>query len=213
MGPAQGTETNEASKVIELEAPEFLETGQNFFDQAPFVDIIEKTSQATAITQENLRPFLRSCAQTGADHESVTTSSQELSEKMRNAQYDPYMQNLNPREPGKVKEYRQAIQIMGTELANFPSWHEYIVTQCVGSSNYKNDGSYFEKAHGVPPIESYAKWISRRLEIDNKSKLLGLQEVLPQGFQQEIEQPDQTGKNRQNRRWQILKASELVPTR
>lgn len=204
--PPVGQEST-APKFHELDAPNNLESGQNFFDQSPFKETVTVVSKQTDITVPRVNNILRSLAQKGAssgpDTTGVTMTSQELSREAQNVYGKVVKDLLAQSEPGKVDNYRRAIALLANHLADFPYWHDYIVTQCIKIAGYRHDGSYIQGHYPNLP-ETYAKWASDRLKNDQRQKLLGLDDVA-------IVIP--TTANRENRKWKILAASELIATR
>jgi len=110
-------------------------------------------------------------------------------------------------DPEKVQGVLQEIT---QKLCNFPHWNQYVVNQ-LDIRSYSYDGEARKASVGFEP-ESYLRWISRSEEMKRRSKLLGISEVFSQDFSEESPAmpKQQESKRRVNRRWKILKASELV---
>ena len=77
---------------------------------------------------------------------------------------------------------------------------------------YKHDGTYSLRTSVHFPLpESYAFWVSKKLKAAQNAPLWGIEEIFPQDFGLSDTVIQSKGEKRQNRRWRILKASELVP--
>ena len=118
------------------------------------------------------------------------------------------------------KKLKEILAAIGKSLADYPYWNEYIATQHT-QNDYKYDGSYVSQI-GVGFVltargrvltlpESYAKWVTRKMQVKKRQVLLGIDEIFPQNFGEEQVRIPHRGEREETKRWRILKASELIP--
>lgn len=171
--------------IIKLEAPEYLEPEQNFYQQPPFNEILEDAALQTGIQIEALRRALTSTSR----HDIIpyfsapSISSQDLSREMQ-AEHNPSLRRIldnimrEARGPKRDK-YKQALKIIGKGLEEHLDWNEYIVTQ--SKDAYNNDGS---RKLGSSPFsriypQTYARWVKNRINRAQLAQLQGIQDSSP----------------------------------
>ncbi|MAG60082.1 hypothetical protein CMO96_04820 [Candidatus Woesebacteria bacterium] len=193
------------NREIVLESPENLEPGQNFFDQPPFELAVKKATEQTGIDAIKLKGFLWYFAtQFGESPQPRPPATFRLLKSL------PSNVTIPDRE-----KYGTATEIMIAALDPYPHWAEYAVTQ-FDHGNYKSSGEPSraqQKRKKLVLPETYAKWVTHKTRAEHRAVLLGIEDVFPGQLGREPELVPQTGKNRQARRWRILKASELTKRR
>lgn len=207
---APGVNSSRDQKFFDIEAPQKLELGQNFFDQPPFRMIIASISLQTGISEENIKRLLNSAAHIGSRSINTEFTSQDISKMMQNP-YDPYPRDIaqSHATPGEIGIYRNAIKLLGENLETYPYWHEYIVTQCT-NENYRFNGIPIRRKSNLMP-ETYAKLASDRSYQEKRQVLLGLDEIFPQDLSSQLQVPPiSQNKKPQTKYWRILQASELI---
>lgn len=212
------------AQYIELESPESLARGQDFYDQPPFNDVLQVVSNSSNLPEEVIGYILTRLAKQYRDRSfnagSPIKDSQELSRKMR--EYDIHVDDIQAirgsirrlrsmRAKLPLKDALQAIQQLGIQLEQFPLWAEYVDAN-LASGIYRSDGTFYQNCLAKSFAESYASWITHRLQREGILVTYGIHEIFPQDFAAEIptDVPVDRGSSRENRRWRILKASELI---
>lgn len=179
---------NQQRQVVELEAPITLAEGQNFFDQEPFRTIAAKYAQQQNMPVSHVYEIIG--GRLGKD----------------------LLHNFGSRK--RKAELRELSAEIAGELNEYPYWSDYL-TQ-FDRDFYNGDGSYRAQRSNKAfvPTESYAKWTTDKLARESKLKTAGIEEIFPQDFPNNsrdiLGALAQGHEKRENRRWRILKAAELV---
>ena len=205
-------------KFFTLEAPPQLTEGQGFYDQPPFNPIVGNASEQSGIPQSNLQVALTQFGRSRDWQELRDMTPQKQVEYARTSgtytfSYSTFMYTCGLRAAQK-QPFQAAATDMIVRLADYPYWMEYIRTQYV-SHLYKADGTYHPRqTNDIPPL-SYAQWASEQLEADANIKKIAAELVAQQAFPQQFGEKTvddvarATGEKKGNRRYVILKASEL----
>ncbi len=193
---------------IEIEGPVFLAEGQNFYEQQPFDQILQDVSRQHGVDIAKLRRFLTQMAKQVNSYSLLPQRHDEIILDVL------YIENVRkhlemlglPREEGQL-----ATRDLNGKLLVFPYWDQYIATQ-LSSATHNSDGIYNLKGNRYVPVETYAKYASDKLRREKQLRVLGIDEVFPQDFSQEspLGASVPSGSLGTNRKWRILKASELV---
>ena len=222
----QPTIEQTGKNFIEIEAQDFLEDEQNFFDQEPFSSVIQEVSENTNTEIAKLRRLLRDYAEAyvyNLHYEEYVLPSRGITTKVQHEPSNLIYIDYNRRIRHGINKddapvYKKATESVVKTLEDYPFWYEYVDTQRdLGA--YSNDGTPKPKRHSrLDKTLTYAHWVTQRINIAKREKdravLLGIDEVFPQDFSGEkIDIPQSTGEKKGNRRWRILKASELIPER
>lgn len=199
-------------QFIELEAPEFLEPGQNFYDQPPFSTILQDASLKTGVKVEALRRMLSRLGKMLKSYDPVKKGEVFNSQNLVRLMQGSGAGELVASGVGvKSEVQRQVFHRIGSKLGHYPYWYEYINTQwsdgfCLpdGSPNTKNPRSV--------TVKSYAAWADRKLKAEHHLITKGIEEVFPQDFAGQTPLvPTLPGKSSAGgQKWRILKASNLV---
>lgn len=198
---------------LEVDPPQRLEEGQNFYNQMPFRDILSSVAQNHSLTVEQLRRILSTLTSLSAFAEYKTTEA--LTSAMRagfaRAKIDHLL--IRHADAQERRTYWQAIRELGTQLAEFPFWRDYIKSN--RTSNYFHDGSQRPKqssARFPTTAPNYAQWVTEKIARTYRLRLEGLQEALPRGFGTEptTRVPAEVNPSPVGKTYRILKMSELV---
>lgn len=205
-------EVNSKPQFLELEASETLAEGQNFYDQPPFSPTIQDIATKYGLTLDKIRRILTNLIRNPNDYSTFQQSKGLLIPHT-------LRRNLNIRKPA-WRAYSQALGEIDTTLADYPLWRDYTRIN-LATVYYKQNGDWTThkinpRLYNSAPNRSYAKWVTDTLAVRERTKLFGIQDVLPKGFPNNslatpIPMQESSGTN--TRRWQILKASNLVPER
>lgn len=197
-----------SKRTLEIESPEYLEDG--LYSQPPFDTILSQAAQNTQVKRDELASILTSLAlahnrETPGELSAIMTNPYQLRYLELRAFFKRLKIRSNERSP-----YYQALGLVGENLTEYPYWDEYIKDN-YNFALFKADGTRTKTA---PTIQTptYANWVTRKLERLATEPLIGLEEVLPAGFPGDsLEHPSiRRDKPIGNRRWQILRSSELI---
>lgn len=218
----QGSDQRESQeKFVELVAPEYLSPDQNLLDQPPFNSIFQETVSQTKITEGGCRILLLGVVGEykakpefygGPEDGGSEHIGQQMTEcPVRIFRMIQRIRILRKKEFGGLHDFAalvKATKLLGSALARFPYWYEYISSQ---KQVYSKKGEPVQDEN-FSPARSYASWAVRKTDRKSRSVLLGIEEVFPQDFSGTTQEPivPSHGESSQNRRWKILKASELV---
>lgn len=221
----QTPETQPSPKFIEIEAPEYLEEGQNFYDQPPFNQVLGKVSTQSPLELAKLRTILTSAArkipllfeevpktpvEESANWEKSIRHNHSLKRGLRN-----HLRELGLKSQEEIEQYFDALIHLAIDLRDYPFWHDYISNQ---SQDYLLDGTPFPSKRGfgvkvkVFP-KSYASWVAQKAAAAEMAVLKGIDEIFPQDIGGEIVAIPQRGERQETKRWRILKAAEFVATK
>ncbi len=196
-----------SKRTIEIESPEYLEDG--LYSQPPFDTVLPQAAQKTQVDQDKLASILTS---TALAHNQETPG--ELSAIMSTPYRLQYLELRNFFKRLKIRAnernpYYAALGLVGKNLTEYPYWDQYISVN-YNFALFKADGSRTKTA---PTIQTptYANWVTGKLERIAREPLVGLEEVLPAGFPEDSlgQPPIRKDKPIGNRKWQIIRASEL----
>lgn len=215
-------DVNAKPQFLELDAPEMLTLDQNLFEQPPFDIILQDISAQTGVATNTLRGFLTSVSrkyttEVGRNRDKQITSP-ELSLQMQmfregqvydgtiGADFNSILFRHGPITQAEI----EAIRKLGVALGEYPYWSDYIRTH--SHFGYRTiNGTPIKSL--INPEETYAKWVVHKLSSRSDARLLGIHEIFPQDFS--VESPTQVPLSQTtkggHRRWQILKASNLIP--
>lgn len=210
---------NANERAIRLVEATNLAEGQNFFDQAPFNFVIEAASKETQTDQEKLRWMLKNLVNSNARHigkkeawqdfAKISTYTEKWASRVISLNMDQFAHKFTDEVKDKLPAYNRAAIGMLVGLQDCPFWAEYIDSQ-QDQAFYKFNGSFREdvKMKKILP-ETYTCWASNKIKrqagLDANSKLLGIGEAF-------LGSPGSVAgtKSRSARRWNALKASEIV---
>lgn len=207
-----------------IQGPEIINLNErNFYDQSPFEPLFSDLAQTTGADLIILKRVVTRIARKYAVS---VVPSQEGQLETRLAYLSTYMSA----EPSIIYDirsvlrnnkslfslsgnYTEALKQIGNDLSEFPFWLTYIKVN-LSLGDLGNDGS----KKGLPAIlksflpPSYASWVTKRLASVENAWLLGLEEVVPARFPEDLIQPSdvRTDRTRGHQRWAILKASEII---
>ena len=198
-----------SKRLVTLEAPIYLESSQNFWAQAPFDRILEMTGE---ITGRQKRPLIRLMSGIAR---ALTEAKLKIDEGEVGVEAHP---SIIAREVARrfvntgmglrsdVGDYSKIGLGFIESLAMYPYSVEYLVEQAPGHyGNMRND------AKTKVLTESYAFWVSKKLDREGRLKMKGIEEIFPQSFVGNgIGDSVVGGKISESRRWKILHASELA---
>lgn len=207
-----GDPSGENPKVdyIDIEAPEKLVEGQDFFDQEPFRHILDDVSKKTPVDKKILSTLLIRYGMKFPYDSPV--GSQEVSRMMQKPLFHHNIRSsIKHLAPGQIDKITGAVIEMGKQLEPYPDWTKYIGSQ-LSRVSYKTDGTFHKQnpKMSFTPVPTYPAWIAVE-HPDRQSPITsGIETVFPQDFATESpalsEAPNRlTGQSRINRRWRIKK--------
>lgn len=200
-------------QFIEIEAPAHLEFDQNFYDQPPFNSVFERVSKRERLEESVLRRMLTIYAQQYTHYRERALSDWSHEDAVSDA-VGITMRSGRTRIPkDELLKHKETLSTLIDGLAEFPFWERYISNNLEDESHY--DGTPLDRHFQIP---TYARWATEEIgrqrkseEIKKAAVIRGIEEIFPKDFGQDREAIPQTGRRRENRRWQILRASELIP--
>ncbi len=165
-----GREGENPQQYLEMEAPEFLEEGENFFNYPPFSQVIDAVSAQTAFDVEDLGRLINYLA---SRVEGLEAGSIERAvEFVRRGKEGKYPKN----------DARRGIGSLTQALSPFPDWNEYVkISQ--SSGQYKADGTYSLKRKSFTPQPSYPAWLAERKRVD---RTIAMRDVIVEVFPQDL---------------------------
>lgn len=190
--------SQENKKIIQIEAPERLEVGQNLYDQEPFLSLVKSIAQSTGQTLSKLHTAISLIAKVHSMDPKLQTTL-----LLRKA-------HVSVRSDSNIL-WDSQIKILET-LQMYPYLSEYIVQQRQNEL-YANNGKFLKHHHGKgePPALSYANWVTQKLEREKLLVSVGIEEIFPKDVSHPVtSQPNVTGLRPANRRYAILKAAEII---
>lgn len=203
-------------EILYIEAPDKLPPYQNFYEQPPFQEVIANLASEGTFSIPELRRILtyvgRASKSTEDALQHTITETQGLAKAIRDVVLKQKFDD-----PTKKSEYygiiTDILNRLGKSLSDYPYWAEYIDTE-LQRALYDAEGNFITKNIKYLPF-TYGKKTSDRLLLDGRLKLGGLDEMLPhmQGYNPNLNLIERTDKPVGNRRWAILKASNLISER
>lgn len=210
--------------VLEIEAPYTLQIGQNFFDQPPFSQAFESAKAGLDSHPSHLPQLFnyvwRKYANTGGIALLDRDLSGELAHKIKVGKFPAETYALTTRLRSKKVEHEviaanvQAFATVGEVLEKYPEWLGYL------HANYDVNTYGLEGVYGVGRnmvyycAETYAFWLSKAAQRTKPTDttLLGIEEIFPQDLLSSTvsEALGTVGARRENRRWRILQAAEMI---
>jgi len=207
-------ETKQQQDYLEIEAPEYLESGQNFYNQEPFRSILAGISERAGVEIDLLRKALSSMARQVSTGRGF--SPEELNQKLDNPYFfvgdqytagGPVYVSLSDLKISPETK-RNLLAEIGGAVKKYPFWYQYVFTQ--STQEYKANGSKKKIGGNIKRTapETYAFWVSKKL-------LLGIKEIFPQDFapESQVVVPKKPKERNATRKWRILRAAELVSER
>ena len=196
-----------------IEAPEFLEFGQNLYDQQPFQDYFKDIQAQVNIPIELLR---RGTTRTFRDDWYLEYGAYQAMEKYRKNPHG--IVDVN-RLGGAVKVPIRDRQILRNisidalmKLLEYPHVIGYISEQTEGE--YTTSGllrTFISRdSYSAIPTKSYAKWITDRMEREGRIKSLEVRSLVFDTEETPANKIAESGHKPGWKRWAILKASELT---
>lgn len=208
--PEQGE--GSSSTVIEIEAPEYLKEGQNFFDQEPFRGIIVKlvTEGEGELDAKIVRNLLFNSS---LYRKKTVYFASEIGHLIH------YLAKREKIPPGdERKRFREKYVEVATKLQEklhvYPHLGDYVSTR--PPAYYKHNGDYEPTAPTAKylPKRTYPAWLTEEFRIrrlEKRQVLLGIQDIFPVQFTgNQTERVRASGKSAGARKWKILKAAELM---
>jgi hypothetical protein len=203
---------------VQLEAPPYLEPGQNIFDQPPFNTLTDISSQRSNIPVEHLRKILRSiaCSLSRWNEYNSRLPQKELETLKDRSDVEAISRTLHTlgvKDKSVRDKYKQVAGAMKAALKPWPGWQAYIRLMLEKEVEYNDTGAYMVKnaQEGLLPEQtapSYANWIVHEQNAESRTKLTGLEESLPS-----IETSATVSSNAEKpirRRYSILLNSDLI---
>jgi hypothetical protein len=216
-----------------LDAPEYLAFGQNLYDQEPFSNVIQKLQQSSGLSGEEYASlFRRTLTECLSATPNVTLKRAGWQWNMSERELVEDYIKRNVLDAGIVGNYAGvkfpqvavgkrpwlaaliAPEILA--LLEYPLIGEYVVSQTRTREVYSRAGDFLmregrdEHIYQATPTKSYPKWLDelaqrekRMLSLEIKS-LIFSEDSLPEAI------VEQSGKRPQRRKWEILRAAELV---
>lgn len=202
------TSNNPNLPYIELEAPEHLVPGQNFYDQTPFAQTAADIAKSNGRSVDEIRKIISHLA---------TFTPKLLKEKIDLTHllriYQIQGSLGRPIRELTAIQQRRIIADTAEKLQVYPFWYEYVFF--LRESMYQYDGNErknYKRMSTQEEPSSYVAWVSKKIAAENRFKSLGIEEVFPQDFAgiSPTHAPTPQGMKPENRRWRILKAAEIV---
>jgi len=169
-------DAGKGSKESQIEAPDRLVEGQNFYDQFPFTESIALASLSYNIPESELRFTLTHLARAGlspffnkVDEENLEARRQRLEELFETRKN---IANIIPRHAKKTEvanianfpNLHHAMRAIVTKLDQHPMWDKYIDDRMrvLSPSEYKVDGTFFTQKNQPEMARSYLSWSDDR---------------------------------------------------
>jgi hypothetical protein len=205
---AEGTPLK--AKIIKLEAPPFLSKGQNLYDQQPFSSIVEDVVAINKTPIENVRRMVGELAELKRDMEEEGRRNGEISLR-GTVDLRKFLHGVSHEIPyrAKNKTFFFVYTTLAKKLWDYPHWDDYI-KHIMQSARYGADGKYMINCFPKKTEEtlSYANWVTCQMQIENKLTSAGIEEIFPEDMHYSDEIA--SGKRTENRKWRILKATDLT---
>lgn len=209
-------------KDLVIDAPEYLEEAQNFYDQEPFSRVIALTSSRTATEEKQLRHLLSlSCWRakkrfgewfqysTKPSNDTFIDVKQLTEEQIGQLSLDVLSEfSFKKEDLGKYQGTRILLDSMLHVLNKYPYWISYIDTQL--RSFYTSYGEPVKLPNLKPKMTpSYGSWAHAKLRREGFLQSKGIENVFPQDINSSPvgDALSQTGNRRS---WLLLDAAELV---
>lgn len=180
---------------IGVNSSEFLEEGQNFYDQPPFNPTIKDVSNKYGFSEEQLRTMLtfvvnRINRSEGGYYLAGISQSASFQEEVKARINSLALHNdLNGKmskmgiRGERQEQFKTAVsQLTGILHESNLLWYGYIATQLLDNSNYLPNGEYQkvekEKIKALP--KTYKSWINKIVERWKVSRMHGIGEIFPE---------------------------------
>lgn len=202
------------NNYIEMEAPEQLQPGQNFYAQPPFEDLFRVTGGSLDAEK------LGRCLTYLICRTTPLLYTRKLSERHHSISVNPWWLKDTYRyyvkrygfDSSQFESYREVTLKIGEQLLDdYPYSWQYIRSRLNAQDVYLSDGTLNPRYKSTIDTPTYAKWVTEKLRREKNQVLKGIEEVFPQDFGQTEQIVPNMGESRQTRKWRILKASNLVP--
>lgn len=180
-------------QYIEMEAPDFLEEGENFFSYPPFSMVIKALAEQTVFESVDLGRLINYLSSSPDRLE--PDSIERAVEFVRRGKEGMYPKSAA----------RKGIRSLTIALSPFPDWNEYVKTRQLGGQ-YKDDGTYNLQRKSFTPTPSYPAWLAERIRIDRSLAMRG---VLMEVFSQQLggaslsDAVGQSGRGSVRKKWVI----------
>lgn len=205
-------------KSIVIEAPEFIPDQSNFYDQAPFDNVVNVTSKNTGLQVDLLREVLFQSVQ-ATKHPLESNISVSQNHRGDSRVYLDIRQ-LSAEQLVDVSKivYRKmhtsgnlpfvVVQSMLTVLNKYPYWMSYVDSQSRAYHNVFSGNPNRGNDSVLRQVPSYGAWATEKLSREGLLKTKGIENVFPQDLKEEA--LGDVIASGATKKWVLLNASEII---
>lgn len=178
--------------VSRLVAPDYLEEGQNFYNQPPFDFTFTDIGSNYGLSTENMRAAMTCFVRrlNGGSARLLESTNQPVNPEDFSLRVKELLSSkgeltiIMSKTDVKTENregLKTAIQGVNERLKSFPLWYSYVATQLLENGAYRENGEYNvpNRQKSFVPTSGYASWINRITQSNKSSVLHGISEVLP----------------------------------